>query len=278
MFSVFNYTTLEVQLDKTTRTLYVNLNRPNKNNAINLEMLFELESLLAWCTNKVEIHSIFISSTTDYFSCGHDRPTLKKQSIKQIETITKKLQTIIQGMHHLPQTIVMDLRSGCENLACELALGADIRIASNYVKVAFNHASIGLAPGSGGMAVLSQLIGPSFARNFILSGKGISAHKLTQSGFVFETYTNETREQVISELLTSVHNQAPVQRIQNKLGLVDPIRNAVEKGFHSDTQISKASMMTEDYKENQDDFMPSKSMSYITKLSLIKEKNQDLTD
>lgn len=278
MFSVFNYTTLEVQLDKTTRTLYVNLNRPNKNNAINLEMLFEIESLLAWCTNKVEIHSIFISSTSDYFSCGHDKTALKKQSIKQIETITKKLQTIIQGMHHLPQTIVMDIRSGCENLACELALGADIRICSNYVKVAFNHASIGLAPGSGGMAVLNQLIGPTFARNFILSGKNINAHKLIQSGFIFETYTNETRQQVIAELLTSIHNQAPVQRIQNKLGLVDPIRSMVERGFQSDTQISKASMMTEDYKCTQDEFMPSKSMSYITKLSLIKDKNQDLCD
>lgn len=273
MFSVFNYTTLEVQLDRSTRTLRVNLNRPDSENAINLEVLFELESLLAWASNKVEIHSILLSSNTRKFSCGHDKKLLKKQSIKQVETITKKMQTIIQGMYHLPQTIVTDLRDGCNNLASELALGADIRVCSVNANIAFDHAKVGLVPGSGGMAVLSELVGPSIARNMLLSGKNMSSTRLLQSGFIFDTYNSTNREETISELLMSIHQQAPVQRIQSKLGLVDPIRKNIEKALRSDSQISKASLMTEDFKKSNDDRMPSKSMSYAVKLSLVKDNN-----
>ena len=70
MQTLFNYTTISTRLEKTTRTLFVTLNRPDWNNAFRLEMLFELESLLAWCTTRVEINSIFIDSSTPYFSTG----------------------------------------------------------------------------------------------------------------------------------------------------------------------------------------------------------------
>ena len=76
MQTLFNYTTLSTRLEKTTRTLFVTLNRPDWNNAFRLEMLFEFESLLAWCTTRVEINSIFIDSSTATFSTGLELDSL----------------------------------------------------------------------------------------------------------------------------------------------------------------------------------------------------------
>lgn len=278
MQTLFNYTTLSTRLEKNTRTLFVTLNRPDWNNALKLEMLFELESLLAWCTSKVEINSILIDSSTTFFSTGLELETLSSLTASGLEKINHKLQKIIFAMMQLPQTIIMDLGEGCETLASEFALGADIRIASQNSKIRFNHGHYGLIAAAGGMSMLNSLVAPTFARSWVLSGQNISNDALLESGFISSHYTTESRSEVIGTLLTNISAMAPVQRIQSKLGFFESLRSQFETGMAMDRKISKASMVSEDWRtkkqvEKDLNFMPAKSMSYAVKLSLI--KNED---
>ncbi|HLT22698.1 MAG TPA: enoyl-CoA hydratase/isomerase family protein [Bacteriovoracaceae bacterium] len=274
---LFNYTTLSTRLEKTTRTLFVTLNRPDWNNAFRLEMLFELESLLAWCTTRVEINSIYIESSSKIFSTGLELNHLSELSASSLSKINAKLQKIIFAMMQLPQTIVVDLGHGSQTLASEFALGADIRIAHQNTRIAFNHNHYGLSPAAGGMSMLSTLVAPSFARHWILSGNNISTDALKNSGFIGETYNDHNHDEVRSHILNSIAKDAPVQRIQTKLGLFESLRSQFEAGIVNDRKIAKASMMSEDWKskapqEENFDFMPAKSMSYTVKLSLIKNE------
>lgn len=277
MQTLFNYTTLSTRLEKSTRTLFVTLNRPDWKNAFRAEMLFELESLFAWCTSRVEINTIFIDSCTSHFSTGYDLETLSTFSAQQLDKTNTKLQKIIFAMMQLPQTVVMDLGDGSETIASEFALGADIRISSVNSKIAFNHCHYGLVPAAGGMSMLSTLISPTFARNWILSGEAISDEALTQSGFVTKAYDSTNREDVIAQLLNHISRLAPVQRIQAKLGLFETLRAQFESGIVMDRKIVKASMVSEDWKHKKVEqkelgFMPAKSMSYSVKLSLVKNE------
>lgn len=275
MQELFNYTTISTRLEKTTRTLFVTLNRPDWNNAFRLEMLFELESLFAWCTTRVEINSIFIDSSTPHFSTGLEYDTLSSTSASALDKANLKLQKIIFAMMQLPQTIVMDLGDGSETLASEFALGADIRIASKNTKILFNHCQFGLVPAAGGMSMLSTLVSPAFARSWVLSGAPIKENVLIESGFLSQTYDSDNRSETISELLNNIAKVAPVQRIQAKLGLFETLRSQLETGIVMDRKVAKASMVSEDWRtkkpEQKDfNFMPAKSMSYAVKLSLIK--------
>lgn len=275
MQELFNYTTISTRLEKTTRTLFVTLNRPDWNNAFRLEMLFELESLFAWCTTRVEINSIFIDSSTPHFSTGLEYDTLSGTTASALDKANLKLQKIIFAMMQLPQTIVMDLGDGSETLASEFALGADIRIASKNSKIQFNHCQFGLVPAAGGMSMLSTLVSPAFARSWVLSGAPIKESVLIESGFLAAAYDSDNRTEVISELLNNIAKVAPVQRIQAKLGLFETLRSQLETGIVLDRKVAKASMVSEDWRtkkpEQKDfNFMPAKSMSYAVKLSLIK--------
>jgi enoyl-CoA hydratase len=275
MQTLFNYTTLSTRLEKTTRTLFVTLNRPDWNNAFRLEMLFELESLLAWCTTRVEINSIFIDSSSAHFSTGLEYDSLSRTTSGHLNKVNMKLQKIIFAMMQLPQTVVMDLGEGCETLASEFALGADIRIASKTSQIRFNHCQYGLVPAAGGMSMLSTLVSPAFARSWVLSGAPIKANVLTESGFINSTYDSESRSDLIRNLLNEIYKLAPVQRIQAKLGLFESLRPQLETGIVMDRKIAKASMVSEDWRtkkpeEKDFSFMPAKSMSYAVKLSLIK--------
>ncbi len=178
-------------------------------------------------------------------------------------------------MMQLPQTVIVDLSSGCETLASEFSIGADIRICAEDSAVKFNHCHYGLVPAAGGMSALSALVNPTFARNWILSGNSISSRELVESGFVAKSYRMEKRNEVVHELLESISKLAPIQRIQAKLGLFEALRNQLEAGIVTDRKIAKASMVSEDWRSKKPDqeetnFMPAKSMSYSVKLSLIK--------
>lgn len=276
MQNLFNYTTLSTRLEKSTRTLFVTLNRPDWNNAFKLEMLFELESLFAWCTSKVEINSIYIDSSSEEFSSGLELQTLSSLKPATLAKINTKLQKIIFAMMQLPQTIIVDLGKGSQTIASEFALGADIRICEENSKIKFNHAVYGLVPACGGMSMLSALVAPSFARNWVLSGAPISEKALIESGFIASTYNEETKESLTQETLQRIARLAPVQRIQAKLGLFESLRPQFEAGIVMDKKISQAAHLSEDWrsKKAEDDFsfMPAKSMSYSVKLSLIKSE------
>ena len=278
MQTLFNYTTLSTRLEKSTRTLFVTLNRPDWNNAFRLEMLFELESLLAWCTSRVEINTIFFDSSAQIFSTGLELDSLSGMSAGSLDKVNTKLQKIIFSLMQLPQTVVMDLGAGSETLGTEFALGADIRIAAKGTKISFNHGHFGLVPAAGGMSMLSALISPSFARSWVLTGNVINEEALTTSGFIKTTYEASTRTDTIRDILADIAKVAPVQRIQAKLGLFEALRQQFENGIVMDRKIAKASMVSEDWRtrkpEAKDfDFMPAKSMSYAVKLSLIKSED-----
>lgn len=276
MQSLFSYSTLDTRLDKSTRTLYVTLNTPENLNVLNLEMLFEIESLLAWCTSHIEINSIFFNSSSKEFSTGLDKKTISSLQAPQLEKIFIKLQKIIFSMMQLPQTIIMDLGEGSELLGSEFSLGADIRIASDTTKISFNHLYYGLIPGAGGLNILSEIVGITHAKNWIQGASVISKDHLSSSGYIKEFYLNSNKHECITRLLTQINSCAPVQRIQSKLALFETMRSKIEAGILTDRKITKAALISEDWKkikicETEDnDFMPAKSMSYAVKLSLVK--------
>jgi len=92
MASLFNYSTIKVNLEKSTRTLKVDFDRPQVNNVINNEMLFELETLLSWATNKLEICTILFSSTSETFCCGADPKDLLRMDIEKLTKYFKRIQ------------------------------------------------------------------------------------------------------------------------------------------------------------------------------------------
>lgn len=275
MSSIFNYQTLNVRLEKSSRTLFIKLSSDNLDNPITMETLFELESLLAWVSNKVEIHSIFIESTTDIFSIGYNQKILKKLTVERLAKFTDKLQKINQALMLLPQTVICDLQMGAQNIACELAAACDIRIANRAASISFNHAKLGLVACSGGIAQLSELIGHGNAKNWLLSGGQIDFSKMQASGFIFESYTMANRDEVVQNLLKQIHAQAPVQRIQTKLGIIENVREQIESKLVLEKQIAKAAHITEDWKEeNSGDPMKAKNMKEAVKLSLVKKESE----
>ena len=270
MSSIFNYQTFDVRLDKSTRTLWVELNRPPQQ-YINWEFLFEFETLMAWCTGKVEIHSIVLFSRAKKLSAGIDPDILKTLTVNKLENYTQKLQKITFSLMHLPQIIIADLGYGTNNVASELATACDIRVSHKSCQITFEHSKLGLMPSSGGISQLGAIAGQANARNWLLSGSTINNSKLEASGFVFFSYDENERFDRLGKLLSDIHAQAPVQRIQTKMGVTEHIRESVEQLNQLERKLAKAAMISEDWKVETREPMPAKHMKEAVTLSLVKD-------
>lgn len=244
--SLFSYNTLSVELSKKTRSISIKLNRPEVQNAINTEMIFELETLFTWIATHLEIKAINISGSGDYFCKGLDDEEFASWSEDKRQKNFDKLQKLIYSMFFLPQTIIADLGKGCAGLGLELAMGADIRVAKEDSAVEFNHLAKGIVPSCGGISFTSAVTNNSTARQWLLLSKTLTAKELLNNHIVVETYSKETP---VNGYLATINSQPDVARIQAKRSLLEPILSNLDQGLKWERKFSIAGMCTNDWKE-----------------------------
>lgn len=263
----FNYNTLNVQLKPETRSVEVLLNRPEHEHAMNVEMLFELESLFSWLTAHLEVNAITLSSTPsakNLFSCGFDKKELKIMSEEKIQKYMIRLQKIVNALFHLPQTILCDLKNGSRGMATELTLGSDIRVASNTSSISFDGLSKGWTSCAGGIGILSRLVGHSLAKQWTLASHTINQDEMIRSGFILKTYNEQ--EQVLQDILENIASQAPVARIQTKGAFLEEVRPDIESAQQYESAFAFAALPIKDWKKEEGEpFTPARDFSSLIK-------------
>ncbi len=271
---LFHYSTIGVYLAKNSKRLTIE-RRPSasSNGALNSEFLFELETLLSWCTQRTEISTLFLTSQEDFFSKGLEfGPDSDKNTIIRL---SERIKKITYSFLHLPQTIVFDLRQGAWGMGAELSLGADLRVCHENCDIKFDHLSKGLVAQSGGLSLLGSIVSPAMARNWLLSGETIQRSMLKQSGLIFKAYGDSNREELLDDLFLTLKDQAPVERIQTKAALLDCVRSELDRSMEKEQSFSRAAMASEDWKRKSEDgdkdFMPARHFSQIVKIAAAKK-------
>jgi len=259
----FNYNTLKVDLHPKTRCLSITFNRPENENQMNLEMLFELESLFGWLTAHLEVNAVVLKGEAGIFCTGFDEEELRIMSEEKLQKYLIRFQKIISGMLALPQTIIADLGVKASGMGLELALGADIRIAHKDVTINFNSLNKGWVPCSGGIGLLGLLVGHSAARSWTLTSIDISNQEALSKGLITQDYTDES---TLNDILIAITKQSPVARIQTKRSLLEAIMPELTRIFEFESIFSFASMKTNDWKKDplnnpEESFMSARELS-----------------
>ncbi len=255
MAAQFNYKTIDIELNKETASLGVIL----KSN-ISTELVFELESLFAWTSNKLEIASIYIKSNQDEFLPYFDSKELHSYDSDKMNNFVTSFRKLIMGMLYLPQTVICDIGSKCSALGSELILGADIRVSSKNANVSWNHLQLGLAPVCGGIGFLEALIGSNKAKHWILLNKTISGNNLFSEGLIHEVCEEQAE---LDELLLTIKEQSPVSRIQTKRAFLETISEKINYALEIETKIASASLMTNDFKKEKNKFISARNFSRL---------------
>lgn len=199
------------------------LNRPDKRNAITLELWDEFDAALKLVQRQPEIRCVLIRGEGKSFSTGADIATF--MTLKEFygagwvhkgRIIAASVQSVVNRLEKLEVPTVALLHGHCLGMGLELALACDFRIGSDEVKLGLPETRIGLIPDVGGTTRLTRLLGPTRAKEMILTGRSINATTALNYGLLSEMVP-------IEDLL------AAGERWANELGQAAPLAVGLAK-------------------------------------------------
>jgi enoyl-CoA hydratase/carnithine racemase len=200
-----------IQLDRAGSIATVWLDRAEKRNALDAQMMKELAAALDEIGSDRSIRVAIIRGKGAMFSSGIDHALLGEVLGVTQKTpflhVHHQLQETFHRMTRLHQPVIAALHGGCVGMALELALAADIRIASEDCVLGLPEIAFGIVPDVGGTTRLVRTVGEPRARELVLTGRLIRARTAERYGLVHDVVADaaalEQRVLARAELIAS---------------------------------------------------------------------------
>ena len=202
----------KVSIDIKGSFAHVQLNRPEKLNAIDRDMLDELAEIVEQLDQSAQVRVVMIRGRGERAFCvGAD--INEWSSLAPIDMWRRWIRDghrLFNRIAGLRQPVIAVLNGFTLGGGLELALAADIRLAADNIELGFPEVSIATVPGWGGTQRLPALIGTGRAKQMIFSGERISAKTAEHWGLVNEVLPRDHLENRADELAQQIAENAPL--------------------------------------------------------------------
>ena len=177
------YTTLLTNNDNGIFT--ITINRPEKLNALNGQVIAELEAVMHEVYTNPAIKSVLITGAGEKsFVAGADISEFIGAGSAGGKTLARRGQDLFFKIENCPKVVIACVNGFALGGGCELAMACHFRIASENAKFGQPEVNLGIMPGYGGTQRLVQLIGKGRALELMLTGGMIDASAAFASGLV----------------------------------------------------------------------------------------------
>ena len=190
---------------------HVVLNRPEKRNAMSQELLKVLAGELRAAAAEDSVHCVVLRGEGPVFSAGVDLVELAEASgqpgtLRPFREVFLECPNLCEEM---PKPVICQIHRTCVGGALEVALGCDLRIASDDAQLGLPEVKFGIIPDVGGSSRLPQVVGLGRAKELIMTGRTIDASEAERIGLVNRVVAPEELEQatqaLVDELLANSH-------------------------------------------------------------------------
>jgi enoyl-CoA hydratase/carnithine racemase len=163
----------------------ITLNRPSKMNALNAELMAELDEILRAIAGDNTIRAVILTGGEKVFAAGADISELAAITTSvDAHPFAEKAQALFKKLAELPQPVIAAVGGPALGGGCELAMSCDLRIASENASFGLPEVKLGLLPGGGGTQRLPRLVGPAAAKELLFCGDPIGAAEAYRIGLV----------------------------------------------------------------------------------------------
>ena len=226
----------ELLVDFTDAILTITLNRPDRMNAISGPMLGELSRVLMQANIDPDVRAVIMTGNGRGFCAGLD---LKDQMEGGNNLGTRRGYQLFD-LHNSPPIVInrMDkpmicaLNGAAAGYGMDMALGCDIRIASENAKMGAVFAKRGVLPESGGCWYLPRLLGWAKAAEVAFMGDVLSAQQSLELGLVNKVVPHDELMATTMKMARQIANNAPLSVQSTKrmmrLGMEEPFEAAVD--------------------------------------------------
>lgn len=202
-----------VTLDINGSVATITMNRPEDMNALNEEVMGQLDSKFSQADAMPNIKTIILTGSGKAFVAGADIKffvkNMKASSLNNIVTFTKYGQDVLEKIDKSSKKVVGILNGLALGGGMELALCCDVLLAVPKTKIAFPETGIGIYPGLGGTQRTALRIGKGLAKYLVLTGQMLDAKTAKEIGLIDEVIQPADIFEYISGSLSTPTKSAP---------------------------------------------------------------------
>jgi len=174
---------LQIDIDHTERVATLTLDRPDKRNALSLELMERLECALADIGRRRDVAVVILGANGSVFSSGHDLGELVDRSVRDYQQVFDQCTELMSTIQRIPQPVIAMVRGVATAAGCQLVASCDLAVAAPEARFATPGVKIGLFCSTP-MVALSRAVGSRKAMEMLLTGEAISAEEALAAGLV----------------------------------------------------------------------------------------------
>ncbi|MCR4935403.1 MAG: enoyl-CoA hydratase/isomerase family protein [Oscillospiraceae bacterium] len=244
-----------IQLEKEGYVGILTVNRPKALNALNSEVLSELESVLDNLDTN-EIRVLIITGAGDKsFVAGADIGEMSTLSKEEGEEFGRLGNRAFRKVEVLPIPVIAAVNGFALGGGNELAMSCDIRICAENAVFGQPEVGLGITPGFGGTQRLPRIVGVAKAMELILTGKVIGANEAKEMGLVSAVYAADELMPKALELANAICANAQIAVCESKRCIRQGIQTDIHTGSAFEAEAFGVCCGTEDKNEGMGAFL-----------------------
>ncbi len=240
------------------------INRPDKLNALNNEVLSELNTIINDINENSEVRVVLVTGSGEKaFVAGADIAFMKELTPREAVNFARMGQEILNKMEQSEKPFIACVNGYALGGGFELALACDFIYATENAKFGFPEVSLGIIPGFGGTQNLPRLVGKNVAKELIFTAKMIDASEARELGIVSKVFKNkdELIEGAVDTARQIMKNGAIAVGLAKK-SIVDGFNLTKEDGLKYEANLFGVAFSTDDAKEGLSAFLEKRKPQY----------------
>src|SRR3954471_459952 len=254
-----------VEIEDRGAVRHVVLNRPEKRNAFNGELIEATGRAFEDAAADDSVRVVVVRGNGPMFSSGMDLGSLRDlssspTSLREFRTPILEWWNLLEQM---PKPTIAQIHGACIGGAMELALAADMRVMAEDAVAAILEVKIGLIPDVGGCSRLPAVVGVGRAKELIMTGRFLGAEEALQMGFANRVAPADELDDVTQKLCEELLAAAPMAVSLAKSIIDSAAKPALEATLEREVEAQERLAASEDFAEGTSAFMEKRAPAFV---------------
>lgn len=247
----------------------ITINRPKALNALNSQVLEELDATLDAIDLNTVRCVILTGAGEKSFVAGADIGEMSTLTKVEGEAFGKKGNDVFRKLETLPIPVIAAVNGFALGGGCEISMSCDIRICSDNAVFGQPEVGLGITPGFGGTQRLARLVSPGMAKQLIYTARNIKAEEAYRIGLVNAVYPLEELLPAAKKMAAGIAMQAPIAVRNCKKAINDGLQVNIDEAIVIEEKLFGDCFETEDQKAGMGNFLAPKDQ----KVKVVDFKN-----
>ncbi|MGH2532353.1 MAG: enoyl-CoA hydratase-related protein [Thermomicrobiales bacterium] len=254
---------MAVDVERADHVATITMNRPDALNAFNTEQLEAFLSVLRAIRDDRSVRCVIVTGAGEKaFAAGADIKEMVEMSPAEGLAFGRLGHAVVNALEGLPQPTIAAVNGFALGGGSEIALGCDIRLASETAVFAQPEVTLGIAPGWGATQRLPRLVGPGLAAELIFTGRRVRADEALRIGLVNAVFPGNQLMAETRKLVAAIARNSPMALADAKQAMRLALNGDTPAGLAYELELFGRAFGTPDQREGMRAFVEKRAPSF----------------